>query len=127
MSFPSEPTDISPADLKRRKEDFHTESDELATAFAKAMADLDALGAFWGDDEVGRKFAGAAGGTGYLAARDEAKSHVEGIGNGYRKIGDNLGLVGENVTGANWATVGEMVKAVVGPEIGAPGSKAELE
>ncbi|GAA3413904.1 WXG100 family type VII secretion target [Streptosporangium vulgare] len=127
MSFPPEPTDISPADLKKRKEDFHTESDELARAFTKAMADLDALGAFWGGDETGQRFAGASGGTGYLAARDEAKDHVARIRDGYRKIGDNLGLAGDNVTGANWATVGEMVKAVVGPEIGVPGSKAELE
>ncbi|MEU8384508.1 hypothetical protein [Streptosporangium sp. NPDC048865] len=127
MSFPPEPTDISPTDLKKRKEDFHAESDELRTAFAKAMADLDALGAFWGNDEVGQKFAGGAGGAGYLAARDEARSHVEGIRDGYRKIGDNLGLVGDNVTGANWATVEEMVKAVVGPKIDVPTSKAELE
>ncbi|WP_436760067.1 hypothetical protein [Streptosporangium sp. V21-05] len=127
MSFPPEPTDISPADLKKRKEDFHTESDELARAFAKAMADLDGLGAFWGGDETGQRFAGASGGTGYLAARDEAKAHVEGIRDGYRKIGDNLGLVGDNVTGANWATVGEMVKAVVGPKIVVPSGKAELE
>ncbi|MGS2640761.1 hypothetical protein [Streptosporangium sp. LJ11] len=127
MAYSPEPTDISPADLKKRKEDFHTESDELGTAFAKAMNDLEALGAFWGNDEVGQKFAGASGGTGYLAARDEAKSHVEGIRDGYRKIGDNLGLVGDNVTGANWATVEEMVKAVVGPKISVPTSKAELE
>ncbi|MFF3439934.1 hypothetical protein [Streptosporangium sp. NPDC002721] len=125
MSFPPEPTDISPADLKKRKENFHAESDELGAAFTKAMADLDALGAFWGNDEVGQKFAGAAGGTGYLAARDEARSHVGGIRDGYRKIGDNLGLVGDNVTGANWATVEGMVKAVVGPEITVT-NKAEL-
>lgn len=127
MSFPPEPTDISPADLKKRKEDFHVERDELGRAFTDAMAALDGLGNFWGTDEAGQKFAGAEGGTGYLAARDEAKTHVGHIRDGYGKIGDNLALVGDNVTGANWSTIETLVTAIVGPEISVPTTKAELE
>ncbi|GAA4189071.1 hypothetical protein GCM10022252_25360 [Streptosporangium oxazolinicum] len=37
----------------------------------------------------GRRFAGASGGTGHLAAGDEAKGHVEHIGDDYREIGGN--------------------------------------
>ncbi|GAA3004981.1 hypothetical protein [Streptosporangium longisporum] len=125
MSHPAEPTDISPTDLNKRKEDFRAENNELGRAITEAMAALDGLGPFWGNDEIGQKFAGG-GGKGYLAARDEAFKHAGELRDAYFKIGDNLGLVGDNVDGANWATVGAMVTAIVGPEIQAS-SKAELE
>ncbi|MGC5011028.1 hypothetical protein ACLQ2R_09725 [Streptosporangium sp. DT93] len=125
MSHPAEPMDISPADLKRRKEDFHVENNELGRAITQAMSALDGLGAFWGDDEAGQKFAGG-GGKGYLAARDEAMKHAGQLRDAYFTIGDNLGLVGDNVGGANWATVEAMVTAIVCPQIDAR-SKAELD
>ncbi|MEU4538758.1 hypothetical protein AB0G15_28310 [Streptosporangium sp. NPDC023825] len=62
MAHSPEPTDISPTDLKKREEDFHAESGELGRAFTKAVNDLEALGNFWGDDEVGQEFAGTSHG-----------------------------------------------------------------
>jgi uncharacterized protein YukE len=120
-------TDVSPASLTKREDDFVRESEILGNALKEAMAGLDALGDFWGGDEHGRLFyEGAQGQKGYRAATEEIGQHVETVKAAYTRIGENIAAAGANLEAADWATVGRLARTVFDGELATPTTKAEV-
>ncbi|MGW4638655.1 hypothetical protein ACWEN6_09010 [Sphaerisporangium sp. NPDC004334] len=120
-------TDVVPAVLTRRQDDFHLQRDHLGTALKAAMAALSGLGHFWGDDEHGHVFyEGAEGRKGFRAATEEIARHAGNITAAYDRIGDNLAQAGANLETADWATVGRLAQAVEAQGFAVPVTKAEV-
>ncbi|WP_344940788.1 hypothetical protein [Sphaerisporangium flaviroseum] len=120
-------TDVSPASLKKRGDDFLRERDDLAKALKEATTALDALDDFWGGDENGRLFYhGVQGRKGYRAAREEIERHVELIKVCYTRIGENLAVSGANLEAADWSTVGRLARTVYEGDLATPTTKAEV-
>ncbi|MDH2425075.1 hypothetical protein [Sphaerisporangium sp. TRM90804] len=126
-AVPGPVTEVSPADLAAREEDFHHERDGLAAALKDAQAALAALGDFWGGDENGILFyGGAEGRKGYRDASAEVVRHAETVATVYTRVGDNLALMGANVRMAEWATIGALAHTVHEGDLAVPTTKAKV-
>ncbi|GGL10577.1 hypothetical protein Sme01_16100 [Sphaerisporangium melleum] len=120
-------TDVVPVHLKRRRDDFHLQSEELDTALRAAVGVLEGLGPFWGDDEHGRLFyEGGGGRVGFRQATEEIARHVGAVTTAYERIGDNVSQAGANLETADWASVAALAQAVTTAGLAVPTTKAEV-
>ncbi|GLW05025.1 hypothetical protein Misp01_01550 [Microtetraspora sp. NBRC 13810] len=143
MAYPTEPgagapyspvTDVTPADLVSRKDDFHDEKAALDAALTNVANRLASLGAFWGGDEDGVRFYDGdpddgEQARGYRAAAAEALAHISDLRDAYLLIGHDLVTAGANLAGADWQAVADMIQVMETDQaaIDVPTTKARVE
>lgn len=85
---------------------FDVERDELGRFVGEAARDLEAIGAFWGDDDLGATFLkGEGGASGYEPVTGQIQEGVANFLNGHGEIARRLRLMRDNVEVGDWNQV----------------------
>ncbi|MEW9550688.1 hypothetical protein [Nonomuraea sp. NPDC050783] len=85
---------------------FDAEGNDLGRFIGAAARDLEAIGAFWGDDKLGATFAGGeGGGSGYVAVTGQIMEGTDVLVSAHRQIAQRLRLMRDGVQVADWSTI----------------------
>ncbi|WP_049558762.1 hypothetical protein [Nonomuraea sp. SBT364] len=98
--------DIHKHVIRSAAEAFDLEREELGRFVGEVAGELEAIGAFWGDDDLGVTFVkGEGGGSGYEAVTGQLMAGADVLVNAHREIAGRLGLMKDNVQVGDWNLV----------------------
>lgn len=102
--------DIHRAQLRSAANTFDTEKEDLGGFVAEAAEELNAIGAFWGDDGHGARFVKGEGGAGgYEAVTGQLIQGIEVLLGAHDEIAGRLRLMARLVHVADWESVADIL------------------
>ncbi|MED7925118.1 hypothetical protein SMD20_12770 [Nonomuraea sp. LP-02] len=107
--------------LRSAADAYDLERESLGEFVRDAAGELNAIGAFWGDDKLGTTFAKGQGGAGgYEAVTGQVMAGVVVWLDAHHEIAERLRLMADVVQVADWATIAQILAELPQADPGRP-------
>ncbi|MFB9837744.1 hypothetical protein [Actinoallomurus acaciae] len=108
------PTEVHPGYIRSVAGALDDEADDIATMLAAARSRLEAIGSFWGGDDLGTKFyKGADGKPGYETGATRAFDGVTAFADFYRNVAGGLRDMADRHDDVEWANTIRTLEAAL--------------
>ncbi|WP_329261369.1 hypothetical protein OG417_26155 [Actinoallomurus sp. NBC_01490] len=108
------PTEVHPGYIRSVAGALQDEGGEIGAKLAAARSALDAIGNFWGGDDLGTKFyKGAEGRPGYETSAARALDGVTAFADFYRNVAGGLRDMADRHAGTEWENTVRVLEAAL--------------